>query len=294
MQIKLAPQSIEALAYIISGGSNNDGRPVIGIYRSGPKIEQFMRTCGVFMSVGNSSRYPTLVNALIDATSREDADKVLKTIIERAADPRDFVECPEKLVNVITYLNKYLAFDGLELQQQGTSVRLFRAGTSSAVIEALSATVATLDFDTVRRDLDRALTSAECDPEDAVTSACSVIESVCRSILVELSLPLPEKKDIQSLYKAVRGPLGLSPKKDGVRDEIAEDVRMILGGLNSAIQGIGALRTHGGDAHGRERGHKRFTDARIARLAIHSASAAALFLIETWQLRFPAKTLHEH
>jgi hypothetical protein len=56
MQIKLAPQSIEALAYIISGGSNSDAR-VIGIYRSGPKIEQFMRTCGVFMSVGSGSRY---------------------------------------------------------------------------------------------------------------------------------------------------------------------------------------------------------------------------------------------
>jgi hypothetical protein len=215
-------------------------------------------------------------------------------IIERATDPRDFVERPEKLVDVMTYLNRYLAFDGLELQQQGASVRLVRVGTLSAVIDALSATVATIDFDSVRRDLDRALTSAECDPEDAVTSACSIVESVCRSILVELSLPLPDKKDIQGLYKALRGPLGLSPKKDGVRDEIADDVRVILGGLNSAIQGIGALRTHGGDAHGRERGHKRVIDARIARLAIHSASAAALFLIETWQLRFPTKTLHQH
>jgi hypothetical protein len=39
-----------------------------------------------------------------------------------------------------------------------------------------------------------------------------------------------------------------------VADDIANDVRTILGGLNSVVSGVGALRTHGGDAHGRERG----------------------------------------
>jgi hypothetical protein len=51
-----------------------------------------------------------------------------------------------------------------------------------------------------------------------------------------------------------------------------------------------SLRTHAGDAHGRERGHSR-VDERIARLAIHSASTVSLFLIETWQKKYPARTL---
>ena len=68
-----------------------------------------------------------------------------------------------------------------------------------------------IDFDTVNRDLDRPLARAETDPEDAVTSACSVVESVCRSVLVELGVPLPAKKDVQGLYQAVRDPLGLTP-----------------------------------------------------------------------------------
>jgi hypothetical protein len=59
-------------------------------------------------------------------------------------------------------------------------------------------------------------------------------------------------------------------------------VRSILGGLNFTIQGIGALRTHAGDGHGRERGFKRI-DTRIAHLAIHAAGCVALFIIETWQ-----------
>jgi hypothetical protein len=47
-------------------------------------------------------------------------------------------------------------------------------------------------------------------------------------------------------------------------------------------KGIGALRTHGGDAHGRERGFRRI-DARIARLGINAAGSVALFFIETWE-----------
>jgi hypothetical protein len=137
------------------------------------------------------------------------------------------------------------------------------------------------------------LASAETDPEDAVTSACSVVESVCRSVLIELGLALPPKKDIQGLYQAVRDPLGLTPDKAGVADDIAMDVRTILGGLNSVVNGVGALRTHGGDAHGRERGYRRI-DPRIARLAIHSASTVSLFLVETWQKKFPSRELKSH
>ena len=91
----------------------------------------------------------------------------------------------------------------------------------------------------------------------------------------------------------MREPLGLAPGKEDVATEIASDVRSILGGLNSAIQGIGALRTHAGDAHGRGRGFRRL-DSRIARLAIHSASGIALFIIETWQKKFRSKALHAH
>jgi hypothetical protein len=56
----------------------------------------------------------------------------------------------------------------------------------------------------------------------------------------------------------------------------------VLGGLTSVAKGIGALCTHGGDAHGREKGYRRI-DSRIARFGINAASSIALFLIETWE-----------
>jgi hypothetical protein len=293
MHIKFAPQTIEALTLVISGGSANDPAPPIGIYRTGPALMSFMRGCNVRMSMFAGSRVPALAAAIEQANDEGD-QTVLRCIAERAADPRDFLDAPEKLNAVLAYLNARLTYDGLELQMQGGRVRLAPAGAPPSVVNALASLATTIDFDTVTRDLDRALASAEADPEDAVTSACSVIESVCRSILIELTGGLPDKRDIQSLYRAVRDPLGLSPGQPVTRDDIADDVRTILSGLNTTVQGIGALRTHGGDAHGRERGHARAIDPRIARLAIHSASAVAMFLIETWQRKFPSKPLHAH
>jgi hypothetical protein len=167
------------------------------------------------------------------------------------------------------------------------------AGFAPSVVIALGGTAGVLDFDTVSRDLDRALDNARADPEDAVTAACSTVESVSRSILMELALPLPEKKDIKGLFNAVKKPLGLSPDRTDLDPRIAEDVRRILGGLSTVVEGIGALRTHGGDAHGRERGYVRI-DHRIATLAIHAASTVALFLIETWQRKFPSRKLPLH
>ncbi|NOX58160.1 MAG: abortive infection family protein, partial [Planctomycetes bacterium] len=85
-------------------------------------------------------------------------------------------------------------------------------------------------------------------------------------------------KDIRGLSNEVAEQLGLSP----ARTELAREIKQILGGLQTVANGIGALRTHFGDAHGR--GKKRvLVDARIARLAIHSASTISLFYIETWQ-----------
>lgn len=293
MPFPLSPQVIDALADIITGGPGlGGGPPPIGLYRSGPQIEKFMRACNADFHV-SGSRVPSLVSCLIDINNGFEPEKVLPRIIEAAADPRDFTSDPQRHAAVLDHLNRVLPYDGFELQQQGLRVRLVVAGHATPVVEQLSGMAETISFDTVRRDLDRALASIEADPEDAITAACSTIESVCRSILIEVGAPLPAKKDVQGLFNAVKGPLGLSPDRSDLDPLIAGDVRTTLGGLATVIQGVGALRTHAGDAHGRERGYAR-VDARIGRLSIHAASTIALFLIETWQRKFPTRALHRH
>lgn len=292
MPFPLSPQSIDAIAEAISGGSAGAPTPPIGIYRSTPNIEKFMRGCGVSFSV-NGFRVPSLVDCLLDINLGFEPEKTLSRIIEVTADPRDFIRDPPRHAAVLEYLNHALRYDGFELQQQGINIRLVEAGHSTLVMATLSGVAEIIRFDTVRLDLDRALASIDTDPEDAITAACSTIESVCRSILAELGLPLPPKKDISGLFNAVKQPLALSRDRSDLNPKIAADVRTTLGGLATVIQGIGALRTHAGDAHGRERGYAR-VDARIARLSIHAASTVALFLIETWQRKYPTRTLHRH
>jgi hypothetical protein len=281
MPESFSPFVIEALVQVISGGAGlNNPEPPIGVYRSGPEIDGFLMGCGI-QPVSAGSRLPSLRASLRAALQHPDADNLIRRAVENVADPRHHTRDPDATQRVLDHLNANLEADGFEVAILNGRAILRRRG-GSVLIDAFAEKSASLDFDTVSREIDRALRNAEHDPEDAVTAACSTLEAVCRSILVELDLPIPDKKDIAGLVRAVQEPLNLSPGRSDLPKEIAEDVRQILGGLTTAARGIGALRTHGGDAHGRERG-RRAVDARIARLAIHAASTVALFLIETWE-----------
>jgi len=276
---RFSPFIIGALSEVITAGSGNDPTPSVGLYRSGPKIQQFFLDCGINMSIGNGSRVPAATEAL-RGVSHDDA--IITRVILRVADPRDYLSQPEKGLAVIERLNAALEADGFAVTIVNGKPQLVTRGTAGVVVAAFAEKTALLDFDTVQRDIARALASAADDPEDAATAACSLIESVCRSILVELNLALPVKKDIDGLVRAVQEPLGLSPGRMDLPAEIENDIRQVLGGLTSVAKGIGALRTHAGDAHGRERGYRRI-DTRIARLAINAAASLAMFLIETWE-----------
>ena len=217
------------------------------------------------MSIGAGSRVPATIDCLRQVAQDYEADEKLTLLLVRVADPRNYLAAPEKGQAVI---------DGKPL--------LIPGQLAGVVVSAFVHKAALLDFDTVQLDISRAIASAKDDPENAVTAACSLIESVCRSILIELNLPLPAKKDIDGLIRAVQEPLGLSPGRMDLPAEIENDIRQVLGGLTSVAKGIGALRTHAGDAHSREKGFRRI-DTRVARFAINAASSLALFLIDTWE-----------
>lgn len=186
----------------------------------------------------------------------------------------------------------YLDPEAMEIEPSEFDVFVTKIETrnEACAVGDVHAIARKFDFDTVLDEIERARAFVEDDPEDAITAACSLIESVCRSILVELNIPLPKKLTVKPLFKAVSEPLGLSPGKSGIDPRIKNDVHTILSGLVAPIDGIGALRTHGGDAHGREKGTKKI-DSRIARLSVNSASALAVFLIESWNRKYPSREL---
>jgi|GEM_PF-503457 len=281
-QPSFSTYTLKALAEIISGGSGNDPSEPIGIYRSASQMERLLLDCNLNFNVGSQSRVPALLEFLRYTATQPEGYKDIIRVLCHVADPREYLRHPGKAQATLDYLNQALAADGYELAINGSIAELRRRGSSGAVVDLFAAKAAIFDFDTVNREIKRALASADTDPEDALTAACALIEAVCRSVLIELGLDLPARRDVEALIHAVQEPLGLSPARTDFNPEIAADVRQILGGLTTIAKGTGALRTHAGDAHGRERGFVRI-DARIARLAIHTASTLALFLIETWE-----------
>jgi len=92
-------------------------------------------------------------------------------------------------------------------------------------------------------------------------------------------LEMPSKQTIKNLWKVVREHIGLDP---GSKED--QDISRILSGFTSVVDGIGALRTHTGTAHGR--GRKQYKlEPRHARLTIHAAHTLVSFVIETWESR---------
>ena len=210
---RFSPFVIKALVETITGGGGNDQTEPIGIYRSGARIENFFQSCGLDMRIGVSSRVPATNEFLRRTADAADGDKLIERVLLNVCDPREYGTDANQAVAVREHLNRALGPDGLCVTVVGGRAHLVVRGAKGLIVNSFVTKVATLDFDTVQAEIARALASADDDPEDAVTAACSLLEAVCRSILQELKMPLPPKKDIDGLIRAVQKPLGISPQR---------------------------------------------------------------------------------
>lgn len=300
MAFPLSTQTVTAISRVICGfgwdGYSEESS--IGVGGSKEDIQGFMQDCGLsdfWVSWDAEQEVRNTLRSLNKDSSPSDSISydMLINIIESLIHPADYRDDQRKLLATLGYLNDYLRYDGFVLQKVGQRMKLLPFSEMGRITQMLWNEATTLGFDTVELELDRIRDSLEKDPADAITAACAVVECMCRSILVELNCELPKDKALSSLYKAVKNHLNLSQDRDDLKFEADEDIRAILGALSTVAGNIGALRTKAGDAHGRERGHRR-VDARIARLAVNAASTLSLFLLETWQLRYPTTPLHRH
>ncbi|WP_373082931.1 abortive infection family protein [Zhongshania sp.] len=147
---------------------------------------------------------------------------------------------------------------------------------SSAPSKSLAQLIKGREIPAIDAEFNRALANVNSEPREAVSAACNILESIFKTYIADEGLPLPNKQDLQNVWKVVRGDLGFDPTL--VQDD---DLKKILTGILSVVDGIGAFRTHASSAHGQ--GRKLYNvKPRHARLAIHSAHTIALFVLETW------------
>lgn len=137
----------------------------------------------------------------------------------------------------------------------------------------------TLSAEEVHTIWARALERRASDPEAAITSARTLLESTCKHVLEEEGVSYDDKADLPKLYGLTAQTLNVAP------DQHTEKVfKQILGGCQAVIEGLGAMRNKLSDAHGKGRSATK-PAPRHAELAVNLAGAMATFLVSTWAAR---------
>lgn len=279
------PTVLAALTQVITGGSGSqpENAQTVGRYRKASELQVLFASCGIDFAVGGLSRLPAVRDKLQEVASGGSGVQSLTCLIERSIDPREFESYSDpRLEAAVELLNKVLRPENLKVELQDGLYEVFEISGASASLQAAGEIAIEFRLDALKRELDRIQANISTDPEDALTAANSALESVCRDILLDLGAKLPAKQDISTLYKDASEHLKISPAGREYDPRIVADVKRVLGGLNNVVTGVGALRTHAGDAHGKDSVAVRI-DSRIARLAAHASCTAAIFMIETWQ-----------
>lgn len=106
----------------------------------------------------------------------------------------------------------------------------------------------------------------------------SLVESCCRTILLERSITFSDEEDVPRLFKEVANQLSFLPVDASDQTEARASLRRTLGGLSAAVQGICELRNRCGFAsHGDGAPRPRMESAQ-ALLAAEAADTVVGFL----------------
>jgi hypothetical protein len=150
--------------------------------------------------------------------------------------------------------------------------------------EVVSDILSRFDAENVHRVWSRALERRAEDPAGAITSARTLLETVCKHILDESGATYEDDADLPKLYRLTADVLQLGPTQQ------SEDIfKRIFGGCQTVVEGLGALRNKLSDAHGKGKVPAK-PELRHAELAVNLAGAMATFLVETWEAHHTDKT----
>jgi hypothetical protein len=153
----------------------------------------------------------------------------------------------------------------------------FEGKTQSPSDTRVVETLDILNSDTVHQAWRDALERRVDDADGAITSARTLLETVCRHILDKVGVDYENESDLPKLYRLTAKALSLAPSQqtEGI-------LRQVAGGCTAVVEGIGALRNALGDAHGKGQSAAK-PELRHAELTVNLAGALAVFLVQTWE-----------
>ena len=274
MSHKISRRTISAIQRVITGDKIDMNAGPLAPYLSGPKLVEFFNEFGFNDTYGQG--FPSRWAYAEAKLEQLNETPQLTDAIESSVYPPRFFDTPFEASSAVEYLNKYLAYDGLELVLSAGHYRLRRLGEQLVAVEAELSALDPTSHEFIDEQLskcDRKLRDGDYD--GAITNARSLVEAVLIAIEARLVQQPPAYDAVlPRLYKRVQKLLNLDP----ARTDIADSLRQVLAGLSSIVSGLAPMRNKMGDAHARSYRPERHH----ARLAVNAAKTLADFLIETF------------
>lgn len=134
----------------------------------------------------------------------------------------------------------------------------------------------------ISKQLNRMQTSIDLDPELAIGTAKEFVETICKTLLIEMRVPINNKCDLPDLVKLVRENLELLPNNIPEKAKGYETIKRVLSNLATIAQGLCELRGFYGTGHGKS-ANTGGIKPRHARLTVGAATTLGVFLYETYQ-----------
>lgn len=156
----------------------------------------------------------------------------------------------------------------------------FLEGVGASPSDAgVTSAIAKFDGAHIQAAWHKALERRTTDPEGAITSARTLLESVCKHILDASGTPYEDSPDMNKLYRQTAERLNIAPTQ-----HTEQVFKQILGGCTSVVEGLGALRNRLSDSHGKGKAAVK-PAPRHAELAVNLAGALAMYLLATWEAK---------
>ena len=144
---------------------------------------------------------------------------------------------------------------------------------------AINSTMHAVSSTYIQETWQKALERRTTDSEGAITVARTLLESVCKHILDSTGATYDNCADLPKLYTLTAKLLNLSPSQ-----HTEPLFKQTLGGCQTVVGGLGAIRNQYSDAHGKNASGTK-PAPRHAELAVNLSGTMATFLLQTLEAR---------
>ncbi|MEO5968305.1 MAG: abortive infection family protein [Bdellovibrionia bacterium] len=197
---------------------------------------------------------------------------------------RPDVDETEKMVGIF---NDWLAEDNWKISEQkkisGRAIffaQLNGSATKASIKRAKEASEI-LNSSYISQQISRLESSVELDPELAIGTSKELVETICKSILLERKANFSKGEDFPKLVKLTLKELQLVPDSIAESAKAASTIKILLNNIAAIAIGMAELRNWYGTGHGK---HARSSSLkpRHARLVVGAASTLLTFLMDTY------------